>query len=440
MNRFLQFVSETPLSVIILLLGTGILVGTLQPELGGDGDARLEILEAILGGSQLPKSKYPIIQPLLSIPLAAIGSLFGFRTFEAAKYFNTSVLLCLGSLVYWKIKARIDSTYAAEFCIFSLAASMLHVNVSLYYGEVLTAFCLLLGFLVLDSQRVLAALLVAIGVANTPAIGPPVLIAAIAFRAKSWPILTGLALAFLIFCTETYLKFGGLFDSEYLTQSEKGLKTILPYSGLPGFSYPMFFGVVSILFSFGKGLLFFIPSLVLICKREVSSLFEADSRKKLCVFLFSIALILVYSKWWAWYGGVFWGPRFFLSLVFVGSYLFLDELDKDQNLLGKLVLAAILMLSTWVGLASMAFRDYDIAPICEANGYMYESLCWYVPEFSPLWRPFVELGLVGVLERLLDHRYHSFAIWQVVVFFYFLHKIFLADPENRRGARIEVAP
>ena len=33
--------------------------------------------------------------------------------------------------------------------------------------------------------------------------------------------------------------------------------TILTYSGRPGFSYPLFFGVLSVLFSFGKGLVCF---------------------------------------------------------------------------------------------------------------------------------------------------------------------------------------
>ena len=40
-----------------------------------------------------------------------------------------------------------------------------------------------------------------------------------------------------------------------------GFRTALPYSGQPGFSYPFFFGVLSVLFAFGRGLVFFAPGL-----------------------------------------------------------------------------------------------------------------------------------------------------------------------------------
>jgi hypothetical protein len=38
----------------------------------------------------------------------------------------------------------------------------------------------------------------------------------------------------------------------------------MPYTGRPGFSYPFLFGVLGILFSFGRGLAFFAPALWLL--------------------------------------------------------------------------------------------------------------------------------------------------------------------------------
>ena len=49
-----------------------------------------------------------------------------------------------------------------------------------------------------------------------------------------------------------------------------GIKTIMPYSGRPGFSYPFLFGLLSILFSFGNGLLFFTPGLLLPIRKTLS--------------------------------------------------------------------------------------------------------------------------------------------------------------------------
>jgi hypothetical protein len=53
---------------------------------------------------------------------------------------------------------------------------------------------------------------------------------------------------------ENILKFGNPILNPYL-QGSAGLRTILPYSGLPGFSYPIVFGILNILFSMGKGAL-----------------------------------------------------------------------------------------------------------------------------------------------------------------------------------------
>src|SRR5690606_29850330 len=104
---------------------------------------------------------------------------------------------------------------------------------------------------------------------------------------------------------ENWLKFGS-FASPYL--GEGGPKTILPYSGMPGFSYPLFFGLLSIFFSFGKGLAFFCPGLLGVFSRD---LFRSPLARFLVPGFFYLAgLLLVYGRWWAWSGDLFWGPRY----------------------------------------------------------------------------------------------------------------------------------
>jgi len=46
------------------------------------------------------------------------------------------------------------------------------------------------------------------------------------------------------------------------------------------------------------------------------------------------------------------------------------------------------VLSVWVGVDGQVFGRFAQDP-CSANHYSLESLCWYVPEFSVLWTPFV---------------------------------------------------
>jgi len=44
--------------------------------------------------------------------------------------------------------------------------------------------------------------------------------------------------------------------------------------------------------------------------------------------------------------------------------------------------------TVWVGISGAAFNLSGLDD-CLANGYALEHLCWYVPEYSPLVRPFV---------------------------------------------------
>src|SRR5260370_34944477 len=105
-----------------------------------------------------------------------------------------------------------------------------------------------------------------------------------------------------------------MFNTGY--SGDHGAKNIIPYSGLPVFSYPFFFGLLSILFSFGDGLLFFIPGLLLPIRKTLAQWPQHQKINLYQVYTlwicFVLGLILVYSRWWDWRGAGFWGPRSFL--------------------------------------------------------------------------------------------------------------------------------
>ena len=102
-------------------------------------------------------------------------------------------------------------------------------------------------------------------------------------------------------------------------------------------------------------------------------------------------LILVYAEWWAWYGGWFWGPRFFLMASLPASLALAVRLRRRRlRLFGLAGVLAVLTLSIWVGVDGAAFGlTDDLWSVCGTNTYAQEFLCWYTPEFSPLWRPFL---------------------------------------------------
>ncbi len=232
---------------------------------------------------------------------------------HAVAYFNGLVFLVMGAAAYPELARRYSPETGRAWLLLMMAASMFPHHLQHYYGEVLTSLCLLLGILWISHRSLIAVLLLALACVTTPALLVP--FAAVAFvwllvRRNPLPMLA-LLIAGAIFLGETLIKYRG-FDSGYLSDGEHGFATVLPYSGRPGFSYPMFFGVLSLLMSFGKGLVFYIPALVLVLSRRVREMLQLDARAT-WIALAALALpILFYSKWWAWYGGAFWGPRFFL--------------------------------------------------------------------------------------------------------------------------------
>lgn len=86
-------------------------------------------------------------------------------------------------------------------------------------------------------------MLAALAVLNTPALLPAVGLASLAAAVigRRWyPLLAPLTAAALV-ALETVAKYGSLQGSPYLAEAERGFRTVMPYSGEPGFSYPLFF-------------------------------------------------------------------------------------------------------------------------------------------------------------------------------------------------------
>src|SRR5262249_14740881 len=150
---------------------------------------------------------------------------------------------------------------------------------------------------------------IVLGAVNQPGVILGVVAIALreAFRLRRLSPLAGPALAFALARLESLLLRGSVFATGY--EADAGFHTALPYSGMPGFSYPLFFGVLAIVLSFGKGLLFFAPGLFV---RTSTKAPERLTWAHGTLVAFVVGLVLAYARWWAWYGGSFWGPRFFL--------------------------------------------------------------------------------------------------------------------------------
>jgi hypothetical protein len=115
---------------------------------------------------------------------------------------------------------------------------------------------------------------------------------------------------------------------------------------------------------------------------------------------FVVGLILVYSNWWAWNGAVFWGPRFFLFVSIPASFALAVRIIqyKEASLGINLLTLVVFCLSAWVSVDGAVFQWFvTYTPICVAHAFAWNLLCWYTPEYSPLWLPFVVHYIIGPL-------------------------------------------
>jgi hypothetical protein len=418
---------ETSLIVLGLLAQLFLLPHILD----ADGKTRYEELDALLRGA-ITDSKYSLIGPVFATPLWLVGALFGDTAWWVAR-FNT-LFLAVGLLaLYLLLRNRMDRRPLRAFLLLLLVASMFPAHIEGFYGEVFTALCVAIGVILLFTRARWggwAALIV--GVANTPAaiVGLVLMMTQRALRSRRLRYLLIPLGALALIGLEAWIRRGNPFASGYA--ADRGYRTFMPYSGLPGFSYPFFFGLLSLVFSFGKGIIFFAPGLLLPARRALGALSVRLRMIHRLWLLFVVGLILVYASWWAWYGGWFWGPRFLLFASIPASLALAVWLRKaDASLWMRLAALLVLTLSCWVGLNGAVFGDAALAPVCLYDDFAREAYCHYIPEFSVLWHPFVVAGQLGVgpafyLAEGLDPAKLIYAGFTLAVYLYFAGPLIMA--------------
>src|SRR5262249_10163873 len=149
------------------------------------------------------------------------------------------------ALAWRLLKDRVDTTLLRRTALILVTASMFGANVETFYGETLTACGVLLGVILLAIDRPLAAgIAMIIAVWNTPVAVVALTLCNFAWWLRTrrtidalWPIVTSVVLVLL----EFQIRRGSPFRSGY--EGDLGYATVLPFSGKPGFSYPIILGI-----------------------------------------------------------------------------------------------------------------------------------------------------------------------------------------------------
>ena len=387
----------------------------------GDGILRFQELGDLLEHGQFLNTKYSLVGPLFSAPLWLLGRVVETSVWWCERY--NVLVLAAGMLgFYFILRPHLEGATIRRFMLIVLTASMFPNHLKWYYGEVFTAICVGVGLAAAVFGPTLGGwVAVVLGVANTPAtlvgLGCVALKRVVDTRRVLYvaaPVATG-----LVIMGENWLKRGNPLSFRYEA----------------GFTYPWVFGVLSILFSFGEGLVFFAPGLLLWLRGRAAAM---DGASKQLISLYGlwiaylVGMIAVYAGWYDWSGGWFWGPRFFLFASIPASLALALRLGaRNRSLAANLMTLGVLLLSCWVGLNGAIFGTTSLDAHfqgfdCVLNGTWRDNLCYYAPELSVLWQPFIVASGVHwhwaafkAVEQV-GARELLWALYSLVVFAYLL--------------------
>ena len=395
----------------LILIGTVAILFLLPRRGFYDGDTRFNAMVDLIEHGTISSMSYSIVGPAFSLPLLLLGKLYKSAFWWSGKY-NKFVFFTGLFFFYLLLKDRLDRGLVRKFLLVLIVASMFGNAITFYGGEVFTAMCVGVGIIaIIAGPSLYGWIAVILGVVNTPAsvVGLSLVTFKHIYNTRRLKYFLPLIIAIVLILLEAWWRRGSPFDSGYKNQS---------------FSTPFLLGLLSILFSFGKGLIFFAPGLLLPIK---GSLYKIQKRMRSTEqnmyaayslwLAFLIGLILIYSSWWAWDGGWFWGPRFFLFASIPASFALAVRLHYTEvQLRYNLLTLIIFCLSVWVGINGAIFDVGTLANVCVVDHFARNYLCQYVPAYSVLWHPFM-------VHESLNRDQIFFVIYSLIVALYLVAPI-----------------
>ena len=380
--------AELARRIELAMIAIGLVSFVVFPhEIGPDGQMRYETLERFATTGVLWSDKYPITLSMLGLPVWFVGNAFGHAR-EAVAHLNVILFVIGVGLVARDLRRDTDPRITRSILVLLVFGSMFPKHLTVFYGEVFTSLAVTVGVLWLSRGKHRAGwAAILLGLLNNPGslVGVMFIGARTAWTTRRWVHLFLPLVGFALTRLECVVVRGWPLATGY--EGEAGAKTVMPFSGLPGFSYPLLLGLLAVFLSFGKGLVFFAPGMF--AKLPDGAPARLRWVQHTLVW-FVLGLVLVYCRWWSWYGGVFWGPRFFLAASVPAAFCLGMHLamPRARSLLANAALLVAVLLSFWVGVNGLVFDQHGLG-LCSENGWALEMMCHFTPDMSVLFHPLV---------------------------------------------------
>jgi hypothetical protein len=406
--------------------------------IGGDAEIRFRALEAIVERGELTTERYSVVQPIVAAPLYLIGSAAasfrGARPADDAERRETirRVVGRFGKLVAFGISAwffvqlrrryRFSQGEAGAATLFLLFGSLLIPHAVDFYAEPLWTLLSLLALGALADEaaatgpaggrgpgrrRALLLASCALAVPLSPVLAPILSVAGLTASLLSRPRRP---LPFLLASAGAGL---GLFLGLGENLLRRGAALDFGYAG-EGFSAPFIHGLLGMLASPARGLVFFASAALLLPLAARRGKGRGPDPLLALGTVFSLLLVLAYASWHGWHGGTYWGPRFLLPVSILGALALAvaaRNIWPGASAGTKTALAACALVSYAVYKSGAALRMSRLLPCILVRPDGDES-CFWLWQHHPL-APWLDLpGLRGIVT----HRSTAVEVGALVLF------------------------
>ena len=178
-------------------------------------------------------------------------------------------------------------------------------------------------------------------------------------------ILSGLALIAIY----DRARFGNVFETGYRTEAS-------------AFTTPLLVGVPGLLLSSGKGIFEYAPILILGCIGWFSLL---RSRRSTAIVIASVVLadVLFYARWYQWWGGGVWGPRFLVIVVPLIALGIPAAMARARTRAQRWTVGALALVSTVIQLFSVVVPSGLYFEAMSESPELFDRYLW-APDASPI--------------------------------------------------------
>ncbi len=387
----------------------------------GDGEMRANYIRQLLTDGKHLEHWYSYIGPLFSTPLLWVDRKLDLNEWLFTRF---NVFVLAGGLVFAHrlLVPVADARLLRMTGLMLICASLFPLPMLTFYGETFTSVGLAVGIIAVATGRYWGWVIAAVASANTAGTIPALGMAALYFGLTEGKLRHFAAplMAVGLMVLESYIRRGTWIDHNYLDTGVAAAR--YTDSGLGSFGHPFVAGALGLIFAFGRGLIWWQPSLLFAFRRQALS--DPLERALRAWFWACLGLLVVYAKWWAWHGAAWSGPRFLIFATFPAMLLLAQAvLAPPTSVTRSIATFCALVWSVYAAVNSASFNYFktlDRDPACHA----YEGiLCVWTPYFStllvPFWKPFV-----------MNRGEVAFAIFAGVAFLW----IWLSSPVNPGAA------